>query len=542
MMNADDRATGAAGGEAGDGPAQPRPPQSEALLAAFMADPACADALLQACRESPELAEELAGHLEVERLLREHAASEDAERFAEEVAARLRREGDEAFVGAVAQRIRRERAWGAARRAVWAAAALALFAAGAWLLRTPQPAPRAVLARQASAVWAGAQLAVGEPAPRGELTLLEGLAELSLPRGVRLILEAPLTLDLSEPRRVVLKSGSLVAAVPPQATGFTVVTPSSEVVDLGTEFGVSVDPRGASEVCVLKGEVKARGSRAQAFVRMVQDEACAFDPGRQMTMLRGDPSRYLRALPGRSSASPEYLHWSFDGAGNPAACGGTGINGRRYDGALKALRAGEGPLVQPGVFGNALYFNGRDAYVETGFPGIGGTAPRTVAFWTRVPQGDIEHSGYAMLCWGLMEPGAAWQISANPFAPEGPLGRIRAGTMKGMVIGSTDLRDNRWHHVAIVMYGGDKADTSTHVLVYVDGKLEKTSRKSVAGISTDLDDARSQPLRFGRNLGFRDDAGPARDRFFNGWLDEIFVFDAALDQGQIESLMKKNRL
>jgi hypothetical protein len=114
--------------------------------------------------------------------------------------------------------------------------------------------------------------------------------------------------------------------------------------------------------------------------------------------------------------------------------------------------------------------------------------------------------------------------------------------MEGMVIGSTDLRDNRWHHIAIVMYGGDHADTSTHILIYVDGKLEKTSRKSIIDIATTLDHTASQPLRFGRNLGFPRDEKPIADKFFTGWLDEIYVFDTALDQRQIGELMKSNRI
>jgi hypothetical protein len=92
------------------------------------------------------------------------------------------------------------------------------------------------------------------------------------------------------------------------------------------------------------------------------------------------------------------------------------------------------------------------------------------------------------------------------------------------------------------MYGGDQADTSTHILIYVDGKLEKTSRKSIINISTTLDDEDSQPLRFGRNLSFQDDGKKIHDKFFNGWLDEIYIFDTALESQQIQELMKNNRL
>jgi hypothetical protein len=558
-MKTDDTELGPRDGKPNCGSAQPRPPnggapqelegeavlsrlQAEQLLADYVAGQDVPDGLLRGVRSDAALADLLAGHLEVERLLRLEAEQTDEELFAREVAARLRHEGDERFIRAVAQRIRRPAGSRGPRWLRYAAAAALAVALTGGLLFSLVPPRRATVAQQTAAVWEDAAYRSGDTIRRRELTLREGCAELTLANGVRLILEAPVTLDLSDTRRVVLKSGSLVATVPRQAQGFTVITPSSEVVDLGTAFGVSVDKGGGSEVCVLEGTVKARGSSAQSFVRMGQDEACAFDPDRQMTVIRGDPARFLRALPGRSSAKPEYLHWSFDRAERTAACAGPGIQGRLYDGKLKALGQGEGPVVQKGVFGDALYFNGRDAYVETDFPGIGGNAPRTVAFWAKVPEGDIEHSGYAMIGWGLMQPGAAWQISANPFAPEGPLGRIRIGTMEGMVIGSTDLRDNRWHHVAIVMYGGDAADTSTHILIYVDGKLEKSSRKSIIGISTTLDDKGSQPLRFGRNLGFTDEAKPVPDRFFNGWLDEVHIFDTALDPQQIVSLMKKNRI
>jgi hypothetical protein len=514
----------------------------EALIADYVAGQEVSAALLQACHDDAKLADELVGHLEVERLLCLNAALANEELFVKEVTTRLQCEGDEGFVGAVAQQIQRNQKTSAFRWWKYAAAALVMVSLAGWLLNVLSTAPCAVVARQTSAVWEGRAYTVGDGVRKGKLRLLEGCAELTLAHGVRLILEAPLTMDLTDPQRVLLRSGSLVATVPPKATGFTVITPSSEVVDMGTEFGVSVDKQGGSEVCVLKGEVKARGSSAQDFVKMVKNEACSFDPDRQMKMIQGDPARYLRALPGHSNSNSEYLHWSFDCEDVTAVCVGTGIQGKLYDGQLKALNNGEGPLFQEGVFGNALYFNGKDAYVETGFPGIGGTAPRTVAFWTKVPEGDIDHSGYAMIGWGLMQPGAAWQISANPFSPEGPLGRIRIGTMKGMVIGSTDLRDNRWHHIAIVMYGGDQADTSTHILIYVDGKLEKTSRKSIINISTTLDDERSQPLRFGRNLSFLDDAKPVHDKFFNGWLDEVYIFDTALEHQQIQELMKNNRL
>ena len=52
-----------------------------------------------------------------------------------------------------------------------------------------------------------------------------------------------------------LASGRLTVRAPAEAAGFTVHTPASEVVDLGTEFAVVVERGGATELHVLEGEV-----------------------------------------------------------------------------------------------------------------------------------------------------------------------------------------------------------------------------------------------------------------------------------------------
>ena len=109
-----------------------------------------------------------------------------------------------------------------------------------------------------------------------------------------------------------------------------------------------------------------------------------------------------------------------------------------------------------------------------------------------------------------------------------------------MVIGTTDLRDDEWHHVAIVMYGGEDAEVSTHILIYIDGQLEKTSKKSVAKIRTNLTGKKSKSLTIGRNLGFSGGRHP--NKFFKGSLDELFIFDTALSDEQIRSLMNTNSL
>jgi hypothetical protein len=141
-----------------------------------------------------------------------------------------------------------------------------------------------------------------------------------------------------------------------------------------------------------------------------------------------------------------------------------------------------------------------------------------------------------MVGWGRVEGrGSAWQISANPVADEGPLGALRVGTGRGAVVGTTDLRDGKWHHLTVVMYGGSPT-TATHVLLYVDGVLESTTRKSVRTIDTQPSTV-SHGVWLGRNLS-QWSPDPPGASFFRGELDEVHIFAAALDQPMIHQVME----
>ena len=515
--------------------------KEEQLIAAYLAREDVADELLQECRDNPELLKVLTEHVAVERMLVFITEDESDEIFVAEVGEQLRSDNDDSFTAAVRNRINKEQP----RKPIpfikiAIAASFALICGLFALTHTQSPVELAQVMNTTAAVWGNHQ-STTPILSKGPVVLNEGYAKLLMNNGVILTLEAPISFDIQSADLIKVHHGRLVARVPEQAIGFTVITPSSEVIDLGTEFGIDVDKKGGSEVHVIEGEVKARGLKEKSFVNLYKDDARAFDENQKVAIIKSQPDKFLRALPGHSADSPEYLHWSCDQE-EEVICRGTGIKGQHYNGALKALNDGQEPQYQNGQFGEALYFNGESAYVETRFPGIGKNNPRTVAFWAKVPKNFSITNGYGMISWGLMKKGAAWQISPNPAKREGPLGRVRIGTMEAPVVGTTDLRDNRWHHIAIVMYGGRDAATSTHILIYVDGKLEITHLKSIAKIKTKLDHSKSRPLMFGRNMAFHNDSKAQKDKFFEGWLDEIYIFDAALDQDQIRNIMKHNRL
>ena len=90
----------------------------------------------------------------------------------------------------------------------------------------------------------------------GPLRFEKGLLQLGFYSGARLIVEGPADLELVSVDHVICRLGRVRAVVPPPAHGFRVVAPQFELIDLGTEFGLSVDTDGESQVQVFDGEVE----------------------------------------------------------------------------------------------------------------------------------------------------------------------------------------------------------------------------------------------------------------------------------------------
>lgn len=86
------------------------------------------------------------------------------------------------------------------------------------------------------------------------LKLLSGLAELEYYSGARVILHGPCEYEVTGPCSGRLTSGRVTGRV--TDCDFTLDTPSAHVVDLGTEFGASVDGAENTDVYVFKGKVR----------------------------------------------------------------------------------------------------------------------------------------------------------------------------------------------------------------------------------------------------------------------------------------------
>lgn len=86
------------------------------------------------------------------------------------------------------------------------------------------------------------------------LWLNEGIAKLTFDNGSTVVVEGPAEFQILAEDRLRVKYGRLYTIVPRAVLGFSVITPNSTIIDLGTEFGVIAGFDGSTELHVIKGE------------------------------------------------------------------------------------------------------------------------------------------------------------------------------------------------------------------------------------------------------------------------------------------------
>lgn len=114
----------------------------------------------------------------------------------------------------------------------------------------------ATVAQAAEAVWESGRIASGSRIGPETMRLKSGLVRIEFDSGVEVTLEGPAVFKLVDVANTELISGLLTATVPPGAEGFTVDTPSAQVIDLGTSFGIDLRSDGFSNVSVFDGKVE----------------------------------------------------------------------------------------------------------------------------------------------------------------------------------------------------------------------------------------------------------------------------------------------
>ena len=369
----------------------------------------------------------------------------------------------------------------------------------------------------------------------GPLQLDSGLMEITFDSGAEVTLEGPARLQLESDHKTRLDAGRASAIVPEQARGFVIHTPSSYIRDLGTAFAVEVRDARETDLHVLEGEVEVSATghgTSQPLKILRQSEAVRLADGNIL------PIRFRADHPGEkrrkhTTKIPPSIHWSFDSWDRAITTDPTRGN------PLELLRK-SGPAVPeiiPGPFGTALHFDGQGTFARADASGLGDSQARTVACWLRLQPGSptTPPGSNGIIAWSINRAPANWQIAWNTDQSQGTLGAPRVEFGDGFIIGSTDLRDGRWHHLAVVCFGGTKRNVASHVRIYTDGHLESPTGRCLRHSDSDPTPVMARSLTIGCYHGR--EAG-----CFEGDLDEVHVFEGALLPGQIARLMKRNNV
>lgn len=442
----------------------------------------------------------------------------------------------------------------------WAALpAAAAVALGVWLLPRPAPERAAAVVTAGDSVarltgsknskWAAGALQPGDRLGVNQrLELTGGLAEITFDSGARVVLEGPALLEVNSAWDGTLRRGTLKASVPPEAIGFRISNPAVEVVDLGTEFTMIADGKGAAEVLVLKGEVEAapRAAGDDDTILLRENESRRFaDSGMSDVSDRDEKFAHFTQPLSLDRFAPmiNYVHWSFDEtAGNHVMADVVGAPVGAAAAAFHLADGGDlGAAHVEGRVGRALHFDGH-LQAKGYFPGISGSAPRTIAFWLKVPEDAQLSDAYAIVTWatkvkklGNRPVGISW----NRRPAEGPLGALRTDFGGGHAMGTTPLRDGKWHHVTVYFAPGDDPNVPVQVRQYIDGRLESST--IVPGTmhltSGTGDTALADYVWLGCRL-----TGKMQREHFRGDIDELFIADRGLEPQEIVSLMNNNRL
>lgn len=269
-------------------------------------------AVADAVRNEPAAANLLARHTLLRELLEDHYADGSDLLVLSQPAMAINAAG------------RPRRVWLSAAAVMAALLALIMFGWGTWLPRVTNdkvpvvPTVAVVAAHSPALQWEAAAAAVparGTSLAAGPITIGEGTISLLLSSGVELTVDGPAQFDLNSDMQVLLAAGHISAVVPEGSEGFVIEAPGLRVVDLGTEFEVTVPPDGRPQVAVRRGAVEASFVGSPTSMRIGEAERHRFDP----TTRTSEPLGTITSRLPEPSSQPIVGHQPITGIGRPTA-------------------------------------------------------------------------------------------------------------------------------------------------------------------------------------------------------------------------------
>ena len=168
-----------------------------------------------------------------------------------------------------------------------------------------------------------------------------------------------------------------------------------------------------------------------------------------------------------------------------------------------------------GRWNKAIQFSGTNHYVEVqGYLPPSATNARTSAAWIKTTQAG------PILSWGVTNTNQKWLMQLQTTGAYTGALRVEVRGAGGSVVGTRDLRDGQWHHVAAVLPLG-KTNVNA-VVLYVDGAPEPKTSTTARAINTE-----STPVSIGTDPDLR---------YFQGVIDEVRIYHRELAAPEIAAL------
>lgn len=368
--------------------------------------------------------------------------------------------------------------------------------------------------------------------------------------------------DLIDEQTIQLHAGRVVVICPDERSqGFAVRTPMGDIIDLGTEFAVSVNQKeGQILAGVLEGEVAIRTSQnsadsqqvlkaGEAILSSVDDETWtnfAFDPSIRKQFIRPSVFHLKHHLANLRNTAPGHFRQSliddqsllFWSDMHPVTRGSGIANYAQLSHALIGSSSQNDSLkTRTGRAGgeNAIEFLSRGDHLSVDLSRADQSPESidqlTFAAWIKLDPEDVSadpmrHRGLVMTSgWG--RPGQVhWQIKDSDF-------RISIFDQGDEVderypAPARALQDGEWHHIASVI--DQQRGVVTH---YLDGELLVVQPMA-------LNPLESRPALRLDNLTIGGWLPPVErleeDRNLNGAIDELMIWNRALTTEEIERL------